>query len=246
MIDLPALEARLAVPALADVVSEDDLAGLPEPAARYLRHAAPPGTPIARAARIEMAGRIRIGRWLRFRAREVLAPLEGFVWSARVGGVIVGSDHYADGEGALDWRLLGRVPLVHAEGADVSRSAAGRAAGEAAWLPTVLLPRFGAEWRADDDRHATVTFAVDGQEPVDADLVVGADGELLAMTYRRWGDPDGAGTFGWHDFRMTAEAEGDVAGMRVPVAGRVGWGDTDFFHYEITSLAPVPSACGAG
>lgn len=245
-----ALEPRLAVPALVDRVGDDDVAGLPETAARYLRHALPRGAPIARAARLEMRGHIRIGRWLRFTADEVLAPLEGFVWSARVGRVIVGSDRYVDGAGALDWRLFGAVPIVRAEGPDVSRSAAGRAAGEAVWLPSVLLPRLGARWTAEDDERAAVTFAVDGHE-VTAHLEVGRDGELRSVTYRRWGDPDRTGTFGWHDFGMVATAEGDAAGMTIPVAGRVGWhpgtdrwADGEFFRFEITALEPVPPTCG--
>jgi hypothetical protein len=51
----------------------------------------------------------------------------GFVWSARA-GVVVGSDRSADGNGAMNWRVLSLVRVMHADGPDVSRSAAGRAA----------------------------------------------------------------------------------------------------------------------
>lgn len=58
-----------------------------------------------------MRGSIRLGgRWLAFRAREVRAPHRGFVWAARVGGVMAGSDHYTDGQGAMSWKLLGLIP----------------------------------------------------------------------------------------------------------------------------------------
>lgn len=30
------------------------------------------------------------------------------------------------------------------------------------WLPTALLPRFGIEWQAADDRHVMARFALDG------------------------------------------------------------------------------------
>src|SRR5260370_42220769 len=96
-----------------------------------------------------MRGRLKLGgRWLPFRARQVLAPHRGFVWAARVGGLITGSDRYADGAGGMDWRLLGLVPLVHARGEDISRSAAARGAAESVWVPTTLLPRFGVAWSA--------------------------------------------------------------------------------------------------
>jgi hypothetical protein len=83
----------------------------------------------------------------------VLNPHHGFVWAARAAGVIAGSDRYLDGQGSLDgqgrmdWKLLGLVTVAHADGQDVSRSAAGRAGAEAVWLPTALLPRFGGAGR---------------------------------------------------------------------------------------------------
>ena len=80
-------------------------------------------------------------------------PHHGFYWAARVAGLISGFDRYLDGQGELRWKLLGVVPVTQAEGPDVARSAVGRAAGEAMWLPPALLPRFGVEWQATDDRH---------------------------------------------------------------------------------------------
>ena len=68
------------------VFSPGELDGLPEPVLRYLNAAVAPGTPLARTARIRMHGTIRIGRWLPFRAHEVISPHTGFVWSARAAG----------------------------------------------------------------------------------------------------------------------------------------------------------------
>jgi len=68
---------------------------------------------------------------------------------------MAGSDHYTDGQGAMSWKLLGLIPVVRAAGGDVLRSAAGRASGEAVWVPTALLPRFGVTWTATDDLHVT-------------------------------------------------------------------------------------------
>ena len=62
-------------------------------------------------------------------------PLQGTVWRANVARIISGSDRFVDGEGVMDWRLFGRLPVVHASGPDVSRSSAERAAGESIWVP---------------------------------------------------------------------------------------------------------------
>ena len=150
------VEQQLAIPAASEPFGERDLDGLPEPVRRLFRVAITPGTPLAQAARFRMRGSIKVGkRWLPFRAREVLAPHHGFVWAARAGGVIVGSDRYADGVGAMDWKFLGLLRVAHAGGPDASRSAAGRAGAEAVWVPTALLPRFGVAWTATDRHHIT-------------------------------------------------------------------------------------------
>jgi hypothetical protein len=104
-----------------------------------------------------MRGSVKLGsRWLRFRGHEVLSPHHGLLWAVRMGGVITGSDRYLDAEGSMQWKVLGVVPVVNADGPDVSRSTAGRVGAEAVWVPTALLPRFGVSWRASDtSRPAT-------------------------------------------------------------------------------------------
>jgi nucleotide-binding universal stress UspA family protein len=75
-----------------------------------------------------MGGRIKVGRWLPFSARQVLNPHRGFVWTGRAAGVIAGSDHYVDGAGALEWTVARLVTVASGAGQDVlrHRSMAGR------------------------------------------------------------------------------------------------------------------------
>ncbi|HZQ28160.1 MAG TPA: DUF6544 family protein [Acidimicrobiales bacterium] len=136
-----ALDAALTQDPVDAVFSDDELVGLPEPVRRHLQLAIAPGTPLALAAHLRIRGHIKLGRWLPFRASQLLAPHRGTVWTARIAGLISGSDQYAAGSGGMDWKLAGLVRLVHADGPDVSRSSAERAAGEGIWLPTALLPR---------------------------------------------------------------------------------------------------------
>ena len=122
--------------------------------ARLLRHTAWP----MRSA--QHAGQHQLGRWLPFRARQVLAPHEGFIWATRVAAVISGSDQYLRGTGGMDWKLGGLLTVAHEEGPDVSRSSAGRGGAEAIWLPTAMLPRYGVRWTAEDDTHITAHYQV--------------------------------------------------------------------------------------
>src|SRR5688572_1340761 len=183
------LEALIAT---ADGPEPADLGDLAEPVRRYLEHAGVATN--AGAARIEMRGQIKLGRWLPFRSRQLLAPRLGTVWAARVAGVIVGSDRYVDGAGGMDWRILGLVPLVHSAGTHVSRSAAERAGGESIWVPSALAPPSGARWTARDETHLEVSFDVDGH-PVVLRHTIAESGALRSSTFDRWGDPDNTGTW---------------------------------------------------
>lgn len=241
--DIAALEERLTVAGAPGTFHEAELDGLPVPVRRHLCLAIAPGTPLARAARLRMRGQLKLGaRWLPFRARETLAPLIGFVWAARVAGVIRGSDHYVDGHGGLDWRLLGRVPVVRSSGPDVARSAAARGGAEGAWVPTAVLPRFGVDWSADDDTHLIARYGVDD---VDLDVRYRTDavGRVESVTFDRWGDPDETGTWASHPFGIDVTGYATFGGLTVPAAGRVGWfhgserwADGEFFRYRITHL----------
>jgi hypothetical protein len=68
------LEARLLRAAGPDRFDPAELDGLPEPARRHLTQAIAPGAPLATSARLRMRGSIKVGRWLPFRARQVLSP----------------------------------------------------------------------------------------------------------------------------------------------------------------------------
>lgn len=233
------LEERLRGAAPAGVFDPDAVVG-PEPVVRYLRTAISPDTPLAPAVRLAMRGSIKIGRWLPFRAKQLLAPRLGTVWEARVAGVISGSDRYVGGIGGMDWRLLGRLRLVHVEGDDVSRSAAERAAGESIWAPTAVVPATGVEWSADTADHIRLRFDVDGHV-VTLEHDIDADGHLRSSQFQRWGDPDNTGSWDLHPFGVEVTSTRTFGGATLPASGRAGWHygtdrwtDGVFFRFEIT------------
>ncbi|MCZ7530237.1 MAG: hypothetical protein M5U31_07760 [Acidimicrobiia bacterium] len=237
-------QRRLALPA-ATAFDPAEIAGLPEPVRRYFTAAIAPGTPASRSVELRMRGSIRIGRWMPFRADEILTPLRGFVWRARAAGIISGSDRFVDDKGVMRWKLAGVVPVMSAEGPDISRSAAGRAGGEGLWLPTALLPRFGVAWDATDDGHITARFRV-GETAIELRHTIDDAGRVTASVLDRWGDPDSAGTFASHPFGGDVTGYGSFGGITIPTSGRLGWGygtdswpDGEFFRYQLTDVEPV-------
>jgi hypothetical protein len=204
------------------VFSAEELKGLAEPVRRHLTSVVAPGTPLARGAFLMMRGSIKLGRWLPFRTQQVLNPHQGFIWAARVAGVIVGADQYIDGAGRMTWKLAGLVTVAHEDGPDVSRSAAGRGGAEGLWLPTALLPRHGVLWSAQDDLHITARYHV-GDTPISIHYTLGSDGQIESFVFDRWGDPDKTGHYAWHPFGGVVTAHRPFGGLTIPSKGRVGW-----------------------
>src|SRR5690606_15057518 len=162
------IEAELTAPAPSHTFSEADLAGLPEPAQRYLRHAIAPGAPLSPSVRLWMDGTMTPtpgGPSTDLTAVETLAPHRGFAWTAeaRMNGLPVRvRDHYSDGEGGVDVVALGLLPIPLGSGPDVVRSARGRLVAEAVWCPTALVhPSVAWESLGDDRVRFTLTVDAD-------------------------------------------------------------------------------------
>ncbi len=235
------LETRLTVPPRPGQFSQSDVADLPASARSMLTAAIAPGTPRAAAVRLRIRGAIKLNRWLPFRSTEIIAPGAGFVWRARVAGVINGYDRFVDGQGEMRWKLLGLLTVASGSGPDVSRSAAGREAGEAMWVPTALLPGSGVEWLPGADRLAIARIP-SATGPVDVEYGLDENGLVESVVLDRWGDPENTGSFGLHRFGGTMSEHRTFGGITIPTMGSVGWhfgeessADGEFFRFRITS-----------
>jgi uncharacterized protein DUF6544 len=170
-----------------------------------------------------MHGQIRLRRWLPFSGEQVIRWDRGMIWRAtvRMWGVPVrGFDRVVDGQGKMRWRLLGIIPVVEAAGPDVTRSAAGRVAGESVWLPSAL----GGDqvsWTAPDSSHARASFTVAG-ERTELALTIAPNGRLERIAFKRWGNPEGA-EFRYADFSALVEDERTFGAYTIPSRLRAGW-----------------------
>lgn len=149
------------------------VSALDEPVRRYLTHAPAAGAPRQRGIRLQPAGRIRVGAWLRF-----TSVWEGdgrsFSWRATAGPgslpLLRVHDRFGDGAGSMDIRLRS-LKLLHAENADPTRSGAGRAALEA--LRPAPITTADAGWggaqpgcgRLSQDPRPRESGASDGVSP---------------------------------------------------------------------------------
>jgi hypothetical protein len=118
-------------------------------------------------------------------------------------------------------------------------------AGEAMWVPTAMLPRFGVDWSAADDHHLTARWRIDTHQ-VALELVIDDQGRLREGVFQRWGDPDRTGSSGLHPCGGEVTAYATFGGVSVPSAGRAGWfygtdrwTEGEFFRYQLTSMELV-------
>lgn len=226
--------------ATTDRFDESMLAGLPEPARRWLTRSIAPGTPLAPSAGLTMHGTIRLGAWRKFTATQVLAPPAGYIWAARAsvfGVPVTGYDRLSSGVGQMQWRLLGLLPVMTADGPDLVRSAAGRLASEFVLVPTTFRQ---ASWRVGDEPDTVVAGWQIGAEQVDVELHIGPEGQLRSVLLQRWGNAGGA-AFGYCPFGVSVEAERTFAGITIPSTVRAGWwwgtdrqDEGEFFRARIT------------
>ncbi|WP_051712730.1 DUF6544 family protein [Spirillospora albida] len=220
-------------------------ADLPAPARRWLTHAIAPGTPLFGGVRLEMHGRIRIGSWWPFTATQVLRPASGFVWAARARVAhlpVTGFDRYAAGEGEMRWRLLGTVPVMSGGGPDITRSAAGRLAGELMLVPGAALSPF-VTWEPLDDEHAVARVTV-GAWTHRVTIGVAPSGALTSVRMPRWGNPDRGGAFREHEFGAVVHREASSGGFTIPSIVSAGWwpcterwGEGEFIRFVVDGFA---------
>jgi hypothetical protein len=224
-------------------VDAADLTSLPHLAALFLRHAVAAGTPTPRQVHLKMHGTIKVGTWLPFTADQVIERDRGFRWTARIaGGLIRGSDSFDGEAGRTRFQLGGIIPIVSADGPDVTRSALGRfLAEQAVWLPGALTAGTGTRWFAQDGDHATAFVPADGTY-TRLRLGIEPDGTLRDLSMARWGRIHDHS--GWLPFGMHADAETSFGPFTVVSRGRVGWWyGTDrwpageFFRFTIDDLS---------
>ena len=218
--DLEALWQR--APAATREFDPQDVARIPELARSYLTHAIAPGTPLASAVRLRMHGAIRLKRWRKFKAVQVITRDGAMVWRASVrmkGTSIRGHDSFVGGQGEMQWRLFGIIPVIRESGADITRSVANRVAAESVWLPSMLADK-SVRWRDDGSNVAHASLSI-GTYPSELQMTLDR-GRLIKLGVSRWGNPDG-GAFNEWPFGAYIDQEATFGGYTIPARLRVGW-----------------------
>lgn len=162
-----AIEAQANV--MLETFTRDRVSTLPDPVARYFRHALPEGQRHIRLARLAQEGQFLLNeRWVPFTATQTFSGRPaGFIWDARISAApmmpVFVRDSYVGGVGGMQASMFGLYPIVNQSGtAELNAGALMRYLAEAVWFPTTLLPGNGVTWTAVDDRSATASLTDHG------------------------------------------------------------------------------------
>jgi hypothetical protein len=183
----------------APLVTEADLASLPEPVRRYLRVTHAVAQPRVHNYRIRFTGRIRSApgaRWMPFEAEQqsfVDEPTRLFLMRARLFGIPVQAFHrLVGGHATMQVKVAGLVPMADERGDEMDRAETVTLFNDMCILAPGTLVGPNTAWEAVDASTARARFTLRGHT-ITATLFFDTDGRLVNFESddrsRAW--PDG-------------------------------------------------------
>jgi hypothetical protein len=170
-------------PGAADVVRDDELAALPEPARRFLRFMGVRGRPRDWSLRLGFEGRFRRGPdrpWLRCEAWQYssgLAVARVMHLRIRAGGVVpvIGRDTYLEGRGRMRIKLLDLFQVGDGQGDEYDTGELVTYLNDAVLMAPSMLLVPEVRWKAGDGDSFDVTLTDRGRT-VTAHVLVDEEG----------------------------------------------------------------------
>lgn len=240
--------AGLSRPLAAPVVTESDIAGLPDPVQRYLRATGVVGRPRVQNYHLRFSGRIRSApdaAWMPFVAEQQSfadEPTRLFFMRARMSGLPVFVFHrLTDGHATMRVRIAGAIPIVDASGDEMDRSETVTLFNDMCLLaPGTLLDR-NIVWEPVDRRTVRARFTNETQT-ITAKLLFNDDGLLTDFVSddRSRSSPDGK-IFTRLRFSTPVRDYRDFGGVRLAAHGEARWslpeGEFTYGEFELVSVS---------
>ena len=230
-------------PALAGLVSDEDLAGLPPPVRRYLEIAGVVGQPRVTDFRVRMHGRIRRDRespWMPLAAEQhnfVDAHSRFFYMSSSMFAIPVRGYHrYAGGAATMKVKAGGLLTVASAAGTEITQAETVTLFNDMAVMAPATLIDPAIRWEPAGTCRAKATFTA-GAHTIRADLVFGDNGELVNFIsddrYQSAGDGQSIRKLRWSTPVGGYRQFGNV---RLPSTGAGRWHDAlgAYSYIELT------------
>ena len=236
--------AGLARVVAAAVITEADLARLPDPVRRYLRATRVVGQPRVQSYHLRFRGRIRRApdsRWMPFEAEQQSfadEPTRLFLLRARMFGVPVEAFHRAvGGHATMQVTVAGVFPLENARGDEMDRAETVTLFNDMCLLAPGTLIDPDIAWDAVDATTARARFTHHGQT-IAATLLFDRAGELINFESDDRARSESEGTLTPRRFSTPVRDYRDFGAVRIMSFGEARWllPDGEFTYGEFNLL----------
>ncbi|MCL3836498.1 DUF6544 family protein [Aeromicrobium duanguangcaii] len=221
-------------------LTEDELAGLPEPLAAYIRRSLRQGEPREASLHARFHGRIRSdadAEWMPFRGRQVNTfgdnPTRTFLMIASRSGVPITVLHcFADGRATMRGKVLSLLTVVDASGPEMDRSETVTVFNDLVVLAPGAIVDAPITWTCVGKRQVRGVFTL-GSQSVSAVLTFDERDDLIDFVSddRSRASADGR-SFTPQTWSTPLRTHRDVDGLRLLTTGAARWlGPDGWFTY---------------
>lgn len=226
------------------VVTEEDIKGLPEPVQRYLRYTGVIGKEKIKAVRLRQRGYIRQKpdqSWMPFEAEQYYTTdPPAFVWTASLKAFpllsIKARDMYYEGKGNIYIKLPPFITIADARGDEINQGTLLRYLNEIMSFPTAYLDDYVRRERINAS-SAKAIMSYQGIT-VSAILYFNEKGEMIGFVAERYMTVDEE--YALETWSTPIREYREINGIRVPTRGEGVWklssGDFSYIRLEITEI----------
>ncbi len=227
------------------IVTEYDIARLPDPVQRWLRNSGVVGKPFLFAGEVVQTAEMKMKpdqkNWMRARALQY-TTLEkpAFIWSVKVYVNnfldFTGRDKLEDGKAEMLIKLISLITVVNEKGEKLDEGAIQRYLGEMVWFPTLALSPF-IQWEEVDENSAKATMSYKGKSG-SGTFYFNSRGDFIKFSAMRYKDNvSNAKKFEWV---LLVDEYKTFDGVRVPSKMTATWklkeGDWTWLRLKIDNL----------
>jgi hypothetical protein len=245
-----AVEERLSSHSSTDLLTETDIAALPEPVRKYLRFTGSVGNPRVHAFRAAFTGSMRkdpTGGWMTIRSQQynfVDDPARFFYIRSTMFGIpFDGFHHYAGGEAVMLIRLANLLQVVDAKGPEMNQGETVTVFNDMCLLAPATLTDPRISWQPLNDTMVIASFTNRGVT-VSATLIFNQAGALVNFISRdRFLSTDGK-HYQNYPWSTPVRNYKEMNGRRVPAYGEAIWhtpnGSFSYARFNIQSVEYNP------
>jgi hypothetical protein len=225
------------------IISEENLAGLPEVVARYIRYSGLAGKKKISAVRLLHSGSFRPAadrNFLPIKGEYYLtADKPSFCWYGKIsmapGLSVAAFDSYYNGNGRMRIKIMSAFKLADEQSALTGKSSFGRLIAEMAMIPSFFLDSVRISWTDYDSVRAECLIKDSGLQ-TNAKLSFSAEGALEKIeVYRYYGDDDSQPTL--EKFTGICHGKRNHNGLVLPEVFDGYWnlktGDLHYVHFVV-------------